>query len=290
MKKGLVLGLIGLGSLFTLVGGVKAETLDLTNVSTTGQTVTVGEVDAPVYSVDITWGDLTFDYEYNQVTSQYYWRAKKECVKLVADDGGYNKISWINNEYDLYLDDQCKNEYNKETFNLDFEGAVEAELYYAAPDYEGAGYIQIKDNSTNAQIVPSILWQSESKYDFVDAKFQYETPEGITCKLATKEEFEAYAPTTLGVYTDSNCTVAGDRNATFEEGKYYISQGGGVYYKDLNTEKLPTEARQYPAGGPSGAPGVYFLSLSLVNNPAKEAKMPVKGDKIGTVTINIDAA
>ena len=68
MKKNLLVGIIGLSALALFTTNVNAETIDLENVSETGKSVIVGEVDVPVYSVDITWGDLTYDWKYDDVT------------------------------------------------------------------------------------------------------------------------------------------------------------------------------------------------------------------------------
>lgn len=289
MKKGLVLGLIGLSSLFTLVGGVKAETLDLTNVSTTGQTVTVGEVDAPVYSVDITWGDLTYDYKYNQVTSEYYWQSKKVCEKLYLDQYGEMEHSYNNKELDIYWDDACENEMEYGIYN-DFNEAL-SHVYFTSDDPNGAGTIQILDNSVNAKIKPSVSWASESDYDFVNGKFEYEGTIVTYCDpITTEEEMNMYVSSGNKIYNDSSCSMENlEENRTFYVGKYYIAAAGGRGFKELIGTKLPEDARSEGAGNGSTI-GWYFLRLSLENNPAKEAKMPVKGDKIGTVTINIDAA
>ena len=235
MKKGLIMGIIGVGS-FLLMMGVKAETLDLTNVSSTGQVVTVGDVDAPVYSVDITWGDLTFDYKYDNNTGEYYWSRAITCHELT------DSFSASYNFLDVFWDGECEREID--VTKVDFATALTNNAYYAESGMNGT--ISITDNSTNARIVPSIAWQSESKYDFVKANFQYEGPV---------------------------CNDAGEC---------------GAGWKDLTTSTLPNEARQENAG--SGiTTGHYFLSFDLENNPAKESVMPTAGDKIGTITISIDA-
>ena len=228
MKKILLMGIISFGALTLCLKGVKAETLDLTNVSETGQSVTVGEVDVPVYSVDITWGNMTFDYKYNNETGQYYWKTKEDSQ-----------------EYDMT-----------------------------------PGHILIEDNSKYGSIRPSIYWQSEQKYDFVDAHFYYEG--FVECGVLDENLFDNLDSDYI--YTDATCeTKLTDTNSIFEEGKYY---GAYASLKNkLSGNLLPDNSVNVGMDGKEW----YHLQFELVNNLNKESKLPITGDKIGTVTISIDA-
>ena len=286
MKKNLLVGIIGLSALALFTTNVNAETIDLENVSETGKSVIVGEVDVPVYSVDITWGDLTYDWKYDDVTKEYYWREQINCEKLYNDEYETLKHGYENRNLNLYWDDNCETELSYGVY--DFETAISQNVYYSQD--KGGGTISIVDNSANGEIVPSVSWTSEDKYNFVQGKFQYEGPFIYACdEIMDASELEYLIDNGREIYTDSSCTLKStDAELTFEEGKYYYPAAGGTGFKDLQTNVLPDEARLQGAGNGSNI-GNYYLKLSLINDESKEVKPPVTGDKIGTVTISIDA-
>lgn len=276
MKKNLLVGLIGLGVFTVFAANVKAETVNLDNISETGKNVIVGDVTAPVYSVDIEWGDMTFDYKYDDVNEQYYWREKIECEKLVAGlESNFN-----NNELDLYYDNACENEMPAE--NFDFDTALTIEAYYARTV---GGMISIHDSSQNGSIIPSISWTSESNYDFVDANFYYEGPVNRCASIEDEFDFNNTVNAGFKLYTDSNCTLSEENDSpAFESGKYYHLDTGAGWHK--MTGNILTEDMAM-SGDPLFTD--YLLKVELVNNPEKTIKTPVKGDNIGTITISIDA-
>jgi len=137
-KRNLLMGILGCGLLFTQVA--KAETLDLTNVSETGQNVVVGEVETPVYSVDITWGNMEFDYVYNEVTGSFEWKGEQNCVELETHHEESFAKGWLN----VYSDSTCTNSQSYESF----EEALDAKAYVG---YENA-YVSIVDNSVRGKV------------------------------------------------------------------------------------------------------------------------------------------
>ena len=282
MKKNLLMGMVGLGAMALCITGVKAETLDLTNVSETGQNVTVGEVDVPVYSVDITWGDMTFDYKYNEVTRKYGWREQITCEKL---EGG-NSSHFYNSELKLYSDNACEKEldYN----NMSYEDVVNSGAYYSVEKDYSAGTIEIIDNSVNGKVQPSISWSSEQNYDFVDANFYYEGTVTRCALLNNLNLFNYLVDNNIPFYTDVKCTLEGNAVlGTFDpdNDKYYYKENGGGWVK-LEGNVL-TENTAMSSIGENNLN--YRLKLELVNNSSKLLTTPTKGDRIGTVTITINA-
>lgn len=76
MKSKLLLGLFGIGVLSSVMT-VNAQSLDSVEEGSNSaqSSVTVGEVELPVYSVDINWENLQFDWSYNSETAEYEWIA-----------------------------------------------------------------------------------------------------------------------------------------------------------------------------------------------------------------------
>ncbi len=81
MKNKLIKGLFGLGlglSAFAITIGVNALTTEnITSVeegsNSVDASVTVGNVETPVYEVEITWDGLTFDWSYNEYQQTFMW-------------------------------------------------------------------------------------------------------------------------------------------------------------------------------------------------------------------------
>lgn len=266
-KRNLILGLIGCGLLFTQV--VKAETLDLTNISETGQNVVVGEVETPVYSVDITWGDMTFDYVYNEATQEFEWQEQITCTKISEQQKDYYQ------NLKIFTNSTCTSLLvNKDDYT--FDDLVYSEYYYSSSS-EGAGQISILDNSENGGIIPSLYWESSEKYNYVNGKFQYIGP---MCGLVSESDFD-YVKNNL--YTDSSCTIKNTNdNPIYGEMSYYTFIGDG--YIDMNYGVIPE--------GTSGiGNGNYYYEarIRLLNDYSKEITTPVKGDTIGRITVSIEA-
>lgn len=273
MKSKLFKAVFGIG-LFALALNVNANTINSVTEgsNTTNATVTVGEVEAPVYEVEVSWDDLTFDWTYNSETNKFGWTPSKVCVPVDTSD------------FDIY-----------EEFYTDSTCSTEVTEYIGGTDYyrlesRKSASISIQDYSENGQIVPSIKWNSSSKYEDVVGNFKYY---GETCAVIESEEtFEHLKDRNL--YTDSTCSTKVSTTPIFEAGKYYVlTEREGL---NLTSEELPDAARTGGAGDCFGGDegmfcssddwaGIYKLSFNLEGGTTN----PTSGDEIGTITVSIRA-
>lgn len=190
MKKNLLKGLIGLGIFIMFMVNVNAETIDLENVSTTGQTVTVGDVDVPIYSVDIEWGDMTFDWKYDSETGNFGFKAKLGCDAYVMSPEDTTLTAAKELGY-LYSDNTCA---NLQTVDL-----IEGNTYYQKTKV--GGKISVVDNSVNGYVSAYVEFNPSQDYEWVTGKFA----ESYVLSLGTgKIEYEneivdGYIPRTIGI-------------------------------------------------------------------------------------------
>jgi len=68
---GLILGLFS----FTTVIDASAQTIDsiVEGNNSTSANVTVGNVEAPVYDIEINWDSLKYDWKYDEETKNFKW-------------------------------------------------------------------------------------------------------------------------------------------------------------------------------------------------------------------------
>ena len=92
----------------------------------------------------------------------------------------------------------------------------------------------IKDASQEGEIVPSISWKSSTDYEYVDAKFFYNTPTGLTCVEVTNEE--DFTPGyQFSFYDDNICkNVVNPEEVEYEStgtdsNEYYIAPDGTIW-------------------------------------------------------------
>jgi len=170
MKSKLFKAVFGIG-LFALALNVNANTINsVTDGSnTTDATVTVGEVAVPVYEVYVSWNDLTFDWTYDYETEKFGWKPADVCLPQ-----GIENSDEFDNFDEHYTDENCTTEATEYTEGTEYYGIQERE----------AAEIFVVDASENGQIVPSIKYNSSSKYEDVVGKFKYR---GETC-LALEDE------------------------------------------------------------------------------------------------------
>lgn len=236
MKKKILLGLFSV--LFLLPIGVSAETLSSINPenNSSDASVTVGEVEVPVYNVEIDWNSFKFDWKYNHETNKYEWQ-----VGTSVDTG--------------------------------------IEQY--------TNHFHISDLSTGGEIVPSVKWTSEEDYDYVEGLFRYEKVIEECKLIENKNDFDLLIDNSKSVYTNATCTNE-TYDLEFKEGFYAIVSRTEI--ADLTTSKIPEDGRVWGSSdsGRNG-PGSYHLKLYL-KNKTQPTETPKAGEKIGTITITIEAA
>ena len=129
------------------------------DVSVTGditKNVTVGTVDETVYSVDITWGDMAFDWKYDEATEAFRFVGKRGCVQVGV--GGNEESSDSPNFDGLFEDNACT------------EPATGAS---SGPFYANmltGGTIDVVDSTTNGQIKARASFVPEDDYSWVVGK------------------------------------------------------------------------------------------------------------------------
>ena len=133
------------------------------------QDVTVGEVDSIVYDVDITWGDMSFDWRYNEITEKYEFRPKISCIANVDGSEAWQLLQENGN---LYTDNQCTTpEVGEISSGLHYQKAI------------SGGKITVTDNSTNGKVTASASFTPTTNYSWVTGHIgsqlmgiAYETP------------------------------------------------------------------------------------------------------------------
>ena len=159
MKKTLVCGMMLLALPVILTAnsfavGIGAQTRD----------VAVGDVDETVYSVDLNWGDMTFDWKYDEETNSFNFQQQRgpgQAVSTVAD--GYDWLSNEKNKGYIFEDESCKNI---------FVGEIEnGTTYYWCPIYFASGVVRLSDNSTNGKVKATASFESDDSYNWVTGRF-----------------------------------------------------------------------------------------------------------------------
>ena len=282
MKKKLFKVLFGM-CLFMIGFNVNAEVSNsqenmADGVGSDTQTVTVGEVETPVYNVNFYWTGLTFDWVYNDETQEFGWAPAQYC------DVHYDENGDLAGDRMVFNDENCEEELGYASNLQDVDG----KYYLVRPE---SVYINIEDYSTYGQIVPTVEWKSNADYDYVEARFTH-TEE--TCVLIpSKEVFDVALK--YGVYSDNTCAVEAN-SSTFEADTYYALV---EREKVITGGELPDTARRSAAGSIDEIEGFtfvdhafirnnYYLGLNLVNKTAP-TKTPTAGTAIGTITISVRA-
>ncbi len=115
------------------------------------QDVTVGEVDVPIYSVDIEWGDMVFDWKYNEETNEYNFESPKQCEAFI--------YSGEATEQKMYSDNTCSSLVSN---------PVGSNTYYRKE--HGNDRVAVYDESENGQIKARVSFTPEAKYAWITGK------------------------------------------------------------------------------------------------------------------------
>lgn len=294
MKKKLLMGILGLIMLFPF--GTNAETIDSIEEgnNSLNATVTVGEVDVPVYNVEVSWDPLQFNWEYNSETTKYEWNLKlievAELCELATKENTIDLDNLEENEpvpnYHIYPNSKCIfDEAIEET--LTYEEIISGNYYIGYGARTLNNVINIKDKSTKSRIYPEIEWKPEEKYGWTTGLFHYEAAYEAACKLISEEEFNNLLNLNSTLYLDSKCqNIDTSNEKVWEEGKWYFSYPGT--YLELKSKNIPDEARLSNTNPQTGEKIYYYSMLfSLGIDENKEITTPKAGEAIGTITITI---
>lgn len=296
MKKLFLLGVLSFGLLLPF--GVNAEEengydskIDSVEEekNSANASVKVGEVEVPVYDVNINWDSLKYNWKYNYKTNKYEWAVETTKMCEISSYDVPSEDEWENYKYNLYTDSTCDTWASQDLTYEEFITNSENYYYYSG-DYENS-HIHIDDYSTGGRIIPSIKWKSEENYDFVQGNFKYFVYEQI-CGLIDEEEFENLKEYGDVIYTDSNCTTKFEYNNENQDTEELYALTYEEKFVNLETDKIDDNARHYFTGdvtGPHYANGAYYeLKLDLTNEETP-TNTPTAGDTIGTITVTIKA-
>ena len=173
MKKALFAGAASLALAAMPALGVFAET------PTNGtHDVTVGEVDQTVYEVDITWGDMVFDWKYDSVTNSFNFKpGLGECVSTTISTN--DEVSRLQAKGELYTDSAC---------NTLAENGGTSGQYYTKRKKNN---ISVGDNTQNGRVAVSATFTPEDGYSFVSGSFGIRLPYG---EDGAYEDYEGFQP------------------------------------------------------------------------------------------------
>lgn len=134
-------------------------------VSTGSQSydVTVGEVDKTIYSVDIQWGDMSFDWKYNESTNEFDFQPHHGCTAVSPMADGKLWVEYQRDNGWLFSDSECHEQFTGDILN---DGT-----YYAACDGQPMSYISVTDSSIAGKIKPTFSFTPEDDYGWVSGVF-----------------------------------------------------------------------------------------------------------------------
>ncbi len=194
MKKILMCGVASLALAAIPVFGAFAEAPQSGN-SETGYFVgsknaTVGDVDETIYSVDLTWGDMVFDWKYDENTNGFNFQEQPGVKQLVSTMG--DGFDWLTNEKDkgfIYEDESCRTRFTGEI--------ADGVSYYWCPAYDASGVVKLSDNSINGRVKATASFTPSDDYDWVTGRFGlWEMNSGnLVFNESENGEFQQYVDT-----------------------------------------------------------------------------------------------
>lgn len=123
------------------------------------KTVVVGEVDTPVYSVDVYWKGFSYDWKYDKETNRFGFKPSIGCEGY--KEGSETFQAWIDAGEKVYSDNQCT--------TLQTGEFVAENTYYRKTNVNG--YVSVTDNSVNGRIKAKVGFTPSNSYDWVAGKF-----------------------------------------------------------------------------------------------------------------------
>ncbi len=281
MKKNLLF-IIGLFILFPML--VNAN--QITGNQTYNQTITVANVQAPVYDVYIEWDGLTFDWAYDYQTREYGWASYGSNCRAtnLRKTQGFITVDDPQTPEGYFTDSNCTN-------FIDVDELPDGTYSYYGL-YRTDSYIYVGDFSTGGYIRPSITWNPTSKYSYTTAEFSYEKH---ACELVSKERMEEIVYNYGGYefYTAPDCNSDSGLNVDADNYDSNINYYGDpdMGFGSFSGGFLPDEARMMTGegcdlNGCSASYG-YNIHLFLGVDKSKTVVTPTPGDTIGSITLLI---
>lgn len=257
------------------------------------ESVTVGSVETPVYSVEIGWGEFEYDWVYDSSTGEYKWQPSEveRCLQAVRSNqtGGtaytfpYDENGYLSamNKGNIYSDSSCSTPTTSVAYN-----DIATTPVYSKVTTPGSAVISITDTSTAGRIVPSINWQPNSGYNWVTGKFNYVECSSVCIAINSEESFNDEQQ----IYTDDKCSAGVDKSAvSYQAGQYYALNQGCVI-NSIDGGVIPEAARSGMGVSGDGTVGYgYNLDFEIGVDSSKTVTTPKAGDAIGTITVSIAA-
>ena len=132
------------------------------NAETSTKNVTVGDVDEPIYSVEIHWSDMKFDWKYDEYYKYFKFTPNYACTPVTIDSARAaelnSKSSAYLNLFGLFTNSNC-NVRNTET------NYVSGNTYY---EMSGGNDISVIDTSVNGKVKAKATFVPSTKYNWVN--------------------------------------------------------------------------------------------------------------------------
>lgn len=159
MKKKLF-SMLMLTAAFAMPMFVNAEEVKQPSDFNDQKSVIVGNIDEPVYSVDIEWGNFSYDWKYDKDTNKFGFKANVGCEGYVMSDG-MTELPYYKANNLLYSDNTCS--------TLQTADLVNGTTYYAKTSV--GGFVRILDESVNAKIKANASFTPSQDYEWISGKF-----------------------------------------------------------------------------------------------------------------------
>ena len=167
IKAGLCAGLLAV-PLFVTAGGAFA-----TGLGSDSKPATVGEVGETIYSVDILWGDMVFDWTYWDAPGTYNFKPRMSCEKYTLGSSQLeSRMIYFASDWErLYSDSACTERVTDlgagALPNGDPRYANGTEFYVK----EVNSSIIVHDHSQNGRVKAQVSFTATDDYSWVSAHF-----------------------------------------------------------------------------------------------------------------------
>lgn len=172
MKKILVAAAASLSlAAMPIVGAFAIDSSDAGQGDTT-KDVKVGEVDETIYKVHINWGDMIFDWKYDENTKSFDFKSSLKCTSIGGGPGSAvsgDTDDFLSQAYSagrLFTDDQCSTAYTGSSSDIN-----SATTRYYTPVSADSGAIIIADTSENGAVTANVSFTAESDYSWTTGEF-----------------------------------------------------------------------------------------------------------------------